>query len=243
MSELEQTGVDEIQGDADLEITEGESTGSETDSSETGEEQKETTAAGPEEKVEQAFAKRLAAEREKIEKQYSPYKTLIETEAAKYNMTSEQYLAEVEKQRQETERQKYLEQGIDPDVITGLIDRHPAVQQAKQYTRELQLTELKGQPFFEELEPDIRKLMNDPNVDAKTAYKFLRGERMEELLQTERERVAKETEQKLIQSMQEKRKGKVQAGAVNSITPQVDASKHSIRDLISMAANDIEWSE
>lgn len=75
-------------------------------------------------RVEQAFARRLASERQKIEQEYSPYRGLIEAEAKRNNMTPEQYIQAVNDQRAAEERQQFQEQnGFNPDAVKPLFEQ------------------------------------------------------------------------------------------------------------------------
>lgn len=110
------------------------------------------------EKVEQAFSKRLAHEREKIEKQYSPYVQFIHNEASKYNMTPDQYLQALEQQRQEQERQELIKQGINPDKLNEVVNNHPAIRQAQQYmTQQQQIEDINSEAKeFSDVFPGIK---------------------------------------------------------------------------------------
>ena len=109
-------------------------------------------------KVEQAFAKRLASEKEKIEKQFSPYYNFIQDEASKYNMTPDQYLQAIQQQRQEQERQELIKQGINPDYLDKAVNNHPIIQQAAQYLYQQQQIEAINTEAreFADVFPDIK---------------------------------------------------------------------------------------
>jgi hypothetical protein len=84
--------------------------------------------------MEQAFARRLAAERTKIEGQYSPYRQLIERTAAQYGITPEQYVETVTRQMNDQQRQQFQEKyNVTPEEFLGLMDQHPVVKQAREY--------------------------------------------------------------------------------------------------------------
>lgn len=89
---------------------------------------------------EKAFAARLAHEREKIaqeyEQQYTPYKSVLEKAASQYNMTVDQYLNALQEQEQEAERQRYIEQGVNPDLVNQLIEKNPIYQKAQSIVQE-----------------------------------------------------------------------------------------------------------
>ena len=116
-------------------------------------------AAEPDQEV--AFHKRLSQEKEKLERQYteqySPYKGFIEKEAQKYGMTPQDYIAAIDAQEKEQEREALLEKGIDPDYLNEAISKHPAVQEAERIMQERQIQaqfNSEAQELFEEF-PDI----------------------------------------------------------------------------------------
>lgn len=69
------------------------------------------TATENDNRVDNAFAKRLSKEREKLEQQYSPYVAIMENEAKKYGMTTEEYVQALQEEMQkeaELNQQKVL---------------------------------------------------------------------------------------------------------------------------------------
>lgn len=96
--------------------------------------------------VEIAFSKRLQQERAKIESEFAPYKSFIESQAQMYGMSTQEYLQAVEQERQAQERQKYIDQGINPDLINQLLENHPDIQ----YARELKTKEEQEAKFSQE---------------------------------------------------------------------------------------------
>ncbi len=152
-SEGGEMGVESLEVATPIETQEPESTPIES-----GE---EVQVAAEPDKVEKAFAARLAKEREKIEQEYNPYKSLIEQQAQQYNMTPQEYIEAIEQQRQEAEKQRYIEQGLDPDLINELVEKHPAVQYANQIkTQEQQRAEEQAKfnaetQEFAEMFPDL----------------------------------------------------------------------------------------
>lgn len=150
-------------------------TGEEEAAAEQGEEeQPEQVEAQPNDKVEKAFAKRLAAERQKIESEYrqqmeqqfqqlSPLMQLAQTEARKYGMNPIQWAQAVMQNQEQAYYRQLEEQGVDPRII----DQHPAVLQAKQMQealkgKEQQLSEK------ERFNQEAQELFETfPDVDAK----------------------------------------------------------------------------
>lgn len=96
--------------------------------------------------VEIAFSKRLQQERAKIENEFAPYKSFIESQAQMYGMSTQEYLQAVEQERQAQERQKYIDQGINPDLINEILENHPDIQ----YARELKAKEQENAKFDSE---------------------------------------------------------------------------------------------
>lgn len=198
------------------------------------------------EKVEVAFARRLSAATEKIRSEYEPYRALIESEAARYNMTPAQYLQAVREQQEQAAAQQMAAQyGLSEEVAKRMMAQEREINVLKQrdMMRESQSrnamlkAELKDKPFFAELEPEIDRLISiNPAVDAKTAYYFLRGsDRFDSLL----EKARKDAEAKVMADIAAKRKGKVQPPAAANVTPK--AKYGSLRDALTAAAAEIEF--
>lgn len=151
-------------------------------------------------RVEQAFAKRLASERQKIEQEYSPYRGFIESEAKRYNMTTEQYIQAVEQQRQAEERQQYIDQGINPDLVNQLLEKHPDIQYAREM-RSKQQQEVQFQAeaneFFQtfpdvdasKIDPEVFRLKAEKGLSLTDAYLRVNFSKMRS--QTEQEVIAK----------------------------------------------------
>jgi len=104
------------------------------------EDQQDGAEAQPEpDRVEIAFAKRLAHEKQKLEQQYTPAMSFIQSQAQKYGLTPEQYIQEVERSEKEAERQSLLEQGIDPEFLDQVVSNNPVVQQAQALIQQQQM--------------------------------------------------------------------------------------------------------
>ena len=243
---IDDSGVEDVS--AAGEQVEQEQVDQGVETAETGVEEEQAAAAVQEvvtEKPEQAFAKRLAAEREKIEQQYSPYKALIEGEAARYGMTPPQYLQAIREQQQKEEANKYAEQhGLSPELAKELMTTKQELQQLKQrdLARDInarnhqQKTELKDKPFFAQLEPEIDQLVQqNPGVDVNTVFNYLRGQRMDELLESAK----KEAEAKVLSDLKVKAKGRVQPGSSATVQPKAQYS--SLSESLAAAASEIEW--
>ena len=242
---VQDTGVEEVPAAGEQEVDQQTEETTETKTTETGVEEKEqVAAAGVEDKTEQAFAKRLAAEREKIERHYSPYTSLIQREAQRYGMTPEQYVQAVEQQQREQQAQVYAEEhGISPELAKEQLLLRQEVQALKQSaymneakTRNLQQkAELQSKRFFKELEPEVDRLIAaNPKVDVATAFKFLRGERFDELVESER----KAAEKKVMEDLKTKQKGGVTPGTAKTVTQK--AQHGSIKDALLAYAEELD---
>lgn len=139
---------------------------------ETGEEE-QPAAEVQQDKTEIAFAKRLAKEREKMQRefmeQYAPVLSLAEQEAMKYGMTPQQWAQAVQQNAERQYYQQMQEYGVDPRII----EQHPAVIKARQAMqqvsqKEQQLTakekfNMEAQEFFE-MFPDVDAKSISPEV-------------------------------------------------------------------------------
>jgi len=110
----------------------------------------------------------------------------------------EDYLAEVERVERENEAQRYQEAANDPEKLKQLIEENPAIKEAKRIQFENQIAKqkeaFKEKRFFKQLEPEIDNLLRTiPNVDVRTVYNYLVGEKLDELLEKEKQNVKKST--------------------------------------------------
>jgi hypothetical protein len=127
--------------------------------------------------IDRIIGERLSRERQK----YTPYEQLISNEARKYNMTPDQYIQAIQQQEAESERQRYVEAGLDPDLVDQRVANHPAVQWAQQFmTKQQQEQQFQSQAMellqaFPELDtksipPEVFKLQNQENLTLLDAY-------------------------------------------------------------------------
>ena len=112
--------------------------------------------------------------------------------------TKEEYLAAIEQTEKEVKDKQMKDAGItDPKVFADLIDSHPAIkefkqlnQETKQLNRRAQIKEdkedLEDKKFFDVLEPLIDDMVKNSKVSVKTAYNWLVGEKITELLAQEK---------------------------------------------------------
>ncbi|NPV90071.1 MAG: hypothetical protein HPY50_04755 [Firmicutes bacterium] len=83
-----------------------------------------------------AWARRIAAERQKLEGQFkvSPIYRAIERDAKRHNMSPEEYAETWYRQQEERENQEFQKRyNMTPEEFQGMVDKHPVVQQARQY--------------------------------------------------------------------------------------------------------------
>jgi len=109
----------------------------------------------------------------------------------------DEYLKAVDDAERKAETERLNAAGItDPKLIEEMIDKHPAVQQAKRLTmketfRE-QVEALKGEEFFDELKPEIEAMVKaTPGLDAETAYNYLYGKNRKRLTKEATDTAAK----------------------------------------------------
>jgi hypothetical protein len=144
-------------------------------------EQVETPAQDPKEF---AFAQRFSHEKQKLERQYEPIVkqyTELEKIAGRYGLTTDQYIAEIQRQEQEAERQALEEQGIDPDYLQQVVSQNPIVQQAQQMIAQQQAKsafDSEVQELFaenpgltpEQVPPEVFQLKADRGLSLLDAY-------------------------------------------------------------------------
>jgi hypothetical protein len=100
---------------------------------------------------------------------------------------------------QENQRTQYQQSGIDPKTIEQLVQKqlgsNPVIKQTQEYFTQVRIAQekaaLQGKKFFKELEPDIDKVLKaNPNLPVDTIYNYLKGQKLEELLEKETKLVA-----------------------------------------------------
>jgi len=102
--------------------------------------------------------------------------------AAKVNghESVEGYLKSLDDKEQEVIQQSIEDAYGDPDKLNTAIKQHPLVKQAAELaeraSREAAKATLKGNRFYNELEPELDKVLDaNPGVDPEVAYDFLIG--------------------------------------------------------------------
>jgi len=191
-------------------------------------EQPESGQTQPEpERVEKAFAKRLAQERQKIEERYQAPMSFVEKQAQKHGLTPEQYIMEVERSEKEAERQALLEQGIDPEYLDQVVSNNPVVRQAQQLIQQQQVQqqfqaeaqELFG--MFPELTPDkvppeVFNLKAERGLSLLDAYLRLEYPKIKDSARREGEQAAI---------------GSMQGPSPGSLSSPPDATKRSVFEM------------
>lgn len=189
----------------------------------------------------QAFSRRLNEERERIEQeirqqyegQFSPYKSFVETEAQKYNMSPEQYLQAIEQQRQEQERQQYLDRGVDPDLIQKLVAETPEVKWAReqrQKAEQEQAFQSEARELFEAF-PDLQPAdipdevwkAHEQGVPLKYAY-----------MEIAYKNASQQAEQRAIQKMQQAQRGSVGSLSQGDVSHDASITKMNKKDFNSL---------
>lgn len=224
---------DEMQTGEGMEIPAAGGTVEQTDGPAQVPEQEAQNATQPEQappgddRVEKAFAKRLAHEREKLQQQFAPQLSFVEAQAQKYGLTPEQYIAEVERSEKEAERQALMEQGIDPEYLDQVVSNNPIVRQAQaliEQQREQQRFNAEAQELFntfpdltpDKVPPEVFKLKAERGVSLLDAYLRMEYPRIKDSARREGEQAAI---------------GAMQAPSPGSLTAPADAGRRSVMDL------------
>jgi len=104
------------------------------------------------------------------------------------------YQSTIKELREQLLESRAIEEGTTPEILSKQLDLEYKVKNLEQVTRKAQITsdkmEFKSKRFFNDLESDIDRLLaSDPAWSVSGAYKYLVGEKLDDLL-------AKETTQK-----------------------------------------------
>lgn len=215
-----------------------------------GADQSRTSKQSPE--TDAAFA-RMRREADDARRQLSERDMWVRQQFGQYGIQNwEQYQQAVQQQEMERQAQALAEENaITPEMAQRLLAQEQRQQRLEQQlaireaeSRNLQAkAELRGARFFKELEPDVDRIIADhPQLDLKTVFNALRGERVDALLQAEGERIRKETERKTLESLKANRQGKVVSGAAVKAPVGKGQQQHAtIRDALTAAAAEIDW--
>lgn len=138
-------------------------------------------------KVQNAFAKRLAKERSKIEAQYDPYRAIMENEAKKYGMTTDEYVqavqSEMDKETKNNEQKIKLEEeeryssltDDEREAIKWSKENKSRVQQQEQWTNDAKaLTEKFPEVrTIQDIPEEVLDLYSKYNVPIVEAYELV----------------------------------------------------------------------
>lgn len=118
-------------------------------------------------RVDNAFAKRLSKERAKLEEQYSPYKAIMENEAKKYGMTTDEYVQalqeEMQKEAELNQQKALLEEEERYGALTS--DEREAIKWAKENKSKIE----QEQQWFNDAKalvdkfPDVKGVQDIPS--------------------------------------------------------------------------------
>ncbi|MGL5351971.1 MAG: hypothetical protein ACRDA5_01450 [Clostridium sp.] len=191
------------------------------------------------EKVENAFAKRLSKEREKLEAQYNPYKTIMEKEAQKYGMSTEEYVQalQVEMAREEEEKNQQIKQEEEERYSYLTKEEREAIKWAKENKSTLEQQQ-KWDNDARELRtrfPNLKSIDDIPNEAMELYLKYnVPIADAYELINKRLSPNRTELEQQAIRSIKNNRKSNV--GSLNNTTsePPVSISDMSSKDFQNM---------
>ena len=172
-----ETGV-ETTGAAD------QTTQTETQTTQTG---ADTAAAG--QGMEQAFAKRFSAERQKLEAEYAKQRDSIIAEI--YGQHGINSYDQYQQAKAQAEAQaKAQEMNVDPKLYQEFRSLQDKV---NSYERERTLSQdervLSDKPFYKDWEKDIKSMADSLNTDLQTAYTILAEQKMPDILKQYEEKL------------------------------------------------------
>jgi len=123
--------------------------------------------------------------------------------------TYAEYQEAVQKQQEQERQNKLIENGIDPEILKEAIASDPDVQWAKTFRQKQEVenfrsqvkeekASLKDEPYFIDLEAEIdtlveSSLQNGKFVDVGTAYRFLVGQNIKDLISKSKGQTEKQT--------------------------------------------------
>lgn len=139
------------------------------------------------------------------------------------------YQKALEAQRQKEQEENLTSKGLPEDVAKEIIESRKFREQVKEREYEAQIEKqkavLKDKPFFVDLEPDIDALIKETRakgqqVDVEVVYKYLRGEKMDELLA----KAQKDAEKRTVANIHDRAKRGIPAGTDGGNADDVDMS-------------------
>jgi len=190
----------------------------------------------PEENAKIAAARRTAEAKAKDE-------IIAELFGQEYGIkTYTEYQAALAKQQEQERLAELTQNNIPEEVAKEIIENRKFREEAKAKEYDLLIEQkkaaLKDKPYFAELEADIDNLVKDSKsrgqlIDLEVAYKYLRGEKMEELLSKTEDDAVKRT----IANVHDRAKRGV--GALSSDAGSTDADITGINlDMAAAFGND-----
>ena len=189
---LDPSEYEPIDGDADYD--EGSSDEPEHDDSPAGDGGHEQPEAKQftQDEIDRIIGERLARERQKYQG-YDRYASHAKKFEQMVGMPLEQALQELEQQAQAERIQAQAQQmGVDPRTAQAMMMQENKLKQLesqhnyliRKMTIDQQRAELKDAPFFNEYAKEIDEVVRDvPGVDLKTAYHYVIGEHLQDILQ------------------------------------------------------------
>ena len=141
--------------------------------------------------VTKAFSARLNQEKGKMEKEYAPYKKVLEAQAKKANMSVEKYIEYVEqKQTEEALAAEAKETGKSPEVLKVEKAKSEAEARLAQYELKDRLTSEETElikdetigPFVSDNLAEIRKIAESTGTNLRTGLALVAANKLPELL-------------------------------------------------------------
>lgn len=202
--------------------------------------------------------KHLKGENETLKGEHEKSKSILQRIANLEGFkTTEEYVAELDK-REKTKLAEQIEEAAgDPKAIDEIMNNHPKVKKAEEKEKDLEVKErkqeherkieaLKKEELFTELEPELKRLLNDaPSIDPNLAFSIVAGNyvrtgKLKELKQKTDEEVKKvkeSTEKKVLADVHDKeRRAAPTGGDTNEGTEvaQVTSSLNKIADVFGL---------
>jgi hypothetical protein len=151
---------------------------------------------------------------DKIASKAARYEQLIQKNLKMLGFqTVDEYERAVIEWEKEQEQEQLQQAGTDPNALKQIIENLPEIQEVRRLKREAEINQqkeaLKDQKFFKELEPQIDALVaQHPQLSVEVAFKYLRGQKIDELLAKATEEAKKST----IADLQDKAKRGIPTG-------------------------------
>ena len=145
---------------------------------------------------------------------------------------------------QANEKQKYIDQGYDEAMAQKMIDMDRMMAKLKAQERETNIIKekekLKSKKFFKEIEPDLDEMIKQsPETPVEVAYKFLVGEKIEELMSN----ASAVSKQKELNKLNNKNHIKPEKAGTNVETMQIDEEEWRIYKTLNRNATRDEWAK